>query len=165
MTCSREPRIVQSPPKKLIGIHQKMSLATDSTGALWLNFMPQRKRITKAVNSDLFAMQLYDADYFQHFDPTRVFEKWAAIEVSEFDPVPEQMEKFTLQGGLYAVFDHRGGPATGAETFTYIFRNWLPNSIYELDDRPHFEILGEKYKNNEPDSEEEIWIPIRKNRT
>jgi hypothetical protein len=23
-------------------------------------------------------------------------------------------------------------------------------------------LLGEKYKNNDPDSEEEIWIPIRK---
>ena len=26
---------------------------------------------------------------------------------------------------------------------------------------PHFEILGAQYKNNEPDSEEEIWIPIQ----
>jgi AraC family transcriptional regulator len=32
---------------------------------------------------------------------------------------------------------------------------------YELDDRPHFEILGDKYKNNDPNSEEEIWIPIK----
>jgi len=30
-----------------------------------------------------------------------------------------------------------------------------------LDDRPHFEVLGDKYKNADPDSEEEIWIPIR----
>jgi AraC family transcriptional regulator len=37
----------------------------------------------------------------------------------------------------------------------------LPNSAYELDDREHFELLGEKYKNNDPNSEEEIWIPIR----
>jgi AraC family transcriptional regulator len=29
-----------------------------------------------------------------------------------------------------------------------------------LDDRPHFEVLGEKYKNNDPTSEKEIWIPI-----
>jgi len=25
----------------------------------------------------------------------------------------------------------------------------------------HFELLGEKYKNNHPDSEEEVWIPIK----
>jgi AraC family transcriptional regulator len=38
--------------------------------------------------------------------------------------------------------------------------------MYFLDDRPHFEILGDKYKNGDPDSEEEIWIPIKqKNNT
>lgn len=34
-------------------------------------------------------------------------------------------------------------------------------TIYEIDFRPHFEILGEKYKNNDPGSEEEVWIPVR----
>jgi AraC family transcriptional regulator len=43
-----------------------------------------------------------------------------------------------------------------------MFREWLPASGYELDDRPHFEILGERYKNNDPDSEEELWFPVRK---
>lgn len=27
--------------------------------------------------------------------------------------------------------------------------------------QPHFEVLGEKYKDNDPTSEEEIWIPIK----
>ena len=34
-------------------------------------------------------------------------------------------------------------------------------SKYSIDNRPHFEIIGEKYKNNDPNSEEEIWIPIK----
>jgi AraC family transcriptional regulator len=29
-----------------------------------------------------------------------------------------------------------------------------------LDNRPHFEILGEKYKQGSTDAEEEIWIPV-----
>jgi AraC family transcriptional regulator len=37
----------------------------------------------------------------------------------------------------------------------------LPKSEYELDYRPHFEILGEKYKNNDQLSEEDIFIPIK----
>lgn len=45
--------------------------------------------------------------------------------------------------------------------FQYIFGTWLPASGYYLDNRPHFEILGHKYKNNDPDSEEEIWIPVK----
>jgi len=37
----------------------------------------------------------------------------------------------------------------------------VPSSDYELDNRPQFEILGQKYKNNDPSSEEEIWIPVK----
>jgi AraC family transcriptional regulator len=31
-----------------------------------------------------------------------------------------------------------------------------------LDNKPHFEIMGDQYKNEDPDSEEELWIPIKK---
>lgn len=44
---------------------------------------------------------------------------------------------------------------------TWKLKTWLPASDYNLDNRPHFEVLGEKYKNNDPTSEEEIWIPIK----
>lgn len=72
------------------------------------------------------------------------------------------MNTFILRGGLYAVFIHKGDASKAAQTFQYIFGTWLPNSAYVLDDRPHFEILGEKYKRDSPDSEEEVWIPIKK---
>lgn len=36
------------------------------------------------------------------------------------------------------------------------FNGWLPNSGYLLDDRAHFGILEDNYKNNNPLSEEEI---------
>ncbi|WP_371811654.1 GyrI-like domain-containing protein [Flavobacterium sp. M31R6] len=42
-----------------------------------------------------------------------------------------------------------------------MFRTWIPNSKYDLDHRPHFEILGAKYKKDDPNSEEEIWVPIK----
>ena len=35
------------------------------------------------------------------------------------------------------------------------------NRLYILDNRPHFEVLGGKYKNNDSNSEEEIWIPVK----
>jgi AraC family transcriptional regulator len=93
--------------------------------------------------------------------PDTEFVKWAALEVEDFSYIPEYMQAYTLAGGLYAVFIHIGPPAAFEKTFQYIFNEWLPHSIYTLDDREHFEILGAKYKNNEPDSEEEIWIPIK----
>ena len=70
------------------------------------------------------------------------------------------METYSLAGGLYAVFDYKGS-STDPSIFQHIFGTWLPNSEYMLDDRPHFEVLGDKFKNNDPNSEEEIWIPIK----
>jgi AraC family transcriptional regulator len=82
--------------------------------------------------------------------------------VSDFDFIPYGMQSLLVEEGLYAVFNHVGDVVKARETFSYIFGVWLPNSEYQLDNRPHFEILGTKYKNNAPDSEEEIWIPIKR---
>ena len=70
------------------------------------------------------------------------------------------METFIMTGGLSAVFDYKGLNTDNA-IFRYIFETWIPNSDYVLDNRPHFEVLGDKYRNNDPTSEEEIWIPVR----
>ena len=105
-------------------------------------------------------MQIYKPSHFEHFDPAMEFEKWAVVEVPDFDSIPDHFETFILSNGIYAVFDYKGSSGDSS-IFQYIFQTWLPASGYMLDDRPHFEILGEKYKNQHPDSEEEIWIPIK----
>jgi AraC family transcriptional regulator len=161
-----EPRIEILPEKKLVGKRLTMSLSGNRTFELWQSFMPWRKEIKKSVSPDLFSMQVYDRSFdFWNFNMETEFEKWAAAEVSDFNEIPDGMEAYTLGGGLYAVFIHRGGPGTFSKTFQFIFGYWLPRSDYELDNREHFELLGEKYKNNDPASEEEVWIPIRGKQT
>jgi AraC family transcriptional regulator len=149
------------PEKKLIGKYIQTSFANDRTVELWKNFMPRRKEILNNLSADLLSLQIYDKSFFEHFNPHTTFEKWALVEVSDFDTIPENMKAFTLQGGLYAVFLHKNATSTPEKTFGYIYGTWIPNAEYELDDRPHFEVLGAKYKNNDESSEEEIWIPIR----
>jgi AraC family transcriptional regulator len=157
-----KPRIETITEKKLVGNHMRMTLSDNKTGELWRNFMQRRKEIKNKLNDLLFSMQVYEQlSYFENFNPDIPFEKWAAVEVQDFNSIPAKMEPYKLPGGLYAVFVHRGGAYTGDETFQYIFGTWLPDSEYALDNRPHFELLDEKYKNYVPDSEEEIWIPIK----
>lgn len=152
------PRIEIIPGKKLVGKHLKMSFADNKTVELWRNFMPRRKEIRNNLGDDLISMQVYPESF--SFNPNTEFEKWAVVEVSDFGTIPADMETFHLPGGLYAVFLHKGS-STDNSTFRYIFVTWLPASDYILDNRPHFEVLGEKYKNQDPESEEEIWIPIK----
>ena len=81
-----------------------MSFSNDKTPELWGSFMPRRKEIKNNLNTDLFCMQMYhEAFNGKYFNPDIQFEKWAAVEVTNFDVVPEGMETYTLTGGLYAV--------------------------------------------------------------
>ena len=157
-----EPIIENINEKKLIGMSQKMSLSENTTFKLFSSFMPRRKEIMHSINSETYDLKIYPDNYFLNFNPSTYFTKWALIEVSDVSNVPNDMEIFTLNEGKYAVFKHKGLSKDNS-TFQYIFTNWLPKSDYILDDRPHFEILGEKTKRNDPNSEEEIWIPIKLN--
>ncbi len=156
-----QPRIETLPQKTLVGMHMTMTLDDDKTVLLWQSFMPRRKAIQNQTGAPLYSMQVYGPLFdFDTFQPTTPFEKWAVVEVSSPGSIPDGMEAYTLGGGLYAVFIHKGLPSEGARTFQYIFGTWLPQSGYAVDAREHFELLGAKYKNNDPESEEEIWIPI-----
>jgi len=154
------PRIETLNEKKLVGKRMTMSLVNNLTGALWGGFMPRRREVTNAITTDLFSLQIYAPMHFQNFNPANEFVKWAAVEVSDFENVPTDMESLVLEGGLYAVFDYKGA-SNDPSIFQFIYGVWLPGSEYTLDDRPHFEVLGDKYKNNDPNSEEEIWIPVQ----
>lgn len=153
------PRIEKLKEKKLIGFNVKMSLTNNKTGQLWGRFGPKIKEIKNRVNEDKISMQIYEPSYYQEFSPNKEFEKWATVEVENFNNIPDEMKSFTLKEGLYAVFNYKGSSSDNS-IFQHIFWKWLPNSPYQVDDRPHFEVLGKEYKNNDPNSEEEIWIPI-----
>ncbi|MFK7813261.1 MAG: GyrI-like domain-containing protein [Maribacter sp.] len=157
-----EVRIEVFPRKKLIGKSLRMSLADNKTSQLWKSFMTEKSAIKNTVGTDLYSIQVYDElHYFKNFNPQTEFTKCAAIEVDKHEDIPNDFSSFTIESGLYAVFLHKGTVIEFSKTMQYIFSQWLPQSEYELDNRPHFEVLGEKYKNNDPNSEKEVWIPIR----
>lgn len=159
------PRIEQLEEKKLIGHVIKMSLANNKTDQLWAQFAPRIKEIKNRASEDKISMQIYPPLFYEQFNPNVEFEKWAIVEVKDFEKIPNGMNSFILKKGIYAVFYYKGLSSDNS-IFQYIFSEWLPNSKYVVDDRPHFEVLGLNYKNNNPNSEEEIWIPIReKNKT
>lgn len=154
------PRIEIISEKKLVGQRLTMSFVNYKISELWRNFMPRRKEITNHLTNELISLVIYKPTHFEDFKLTNEFERWATVEVSDFEHVPNEMETFVIPSGLYAVFDYKG-LHTDHSIFQYILGTWLPKSDYVLDNRPHFEILGDKYKNDDPTSEEEIWIPIK----
>lgn len=156
-----QPRIETLNETKLVGKKLTMSFADNKTRELWQSFMPRRKEITNIVNNDLYSIEVYFPLFFTDFNPQAEFEKWAAVAVNDFNNVPNDFDTLTIPEGQYAVFIHKGPASEGQKTYGYILQEWLPKSEYILDERPHFALMGEKYKNDDPNSEEEIWIPIR----
>src|SRR5436309_2283099 len=123
-----------------------MSFSKNRTNELWQAFMSQRNKIKNSIGTNLYSVEVYPPQFFARFDPEKEFDKWAAVEVTDFDAVPEGMETVTLSPGVYAVFTHQGTAAEGFKTYRYIFDTWLPASDFLLDDLPHFAIMGEKYR-------------------
>ena len=149
--------------KILCGLSMEMSLIENKTKELWSAFMPQKKSILNSTSSDLFSLQCYHRLFdYKNFNPSQPFIKWAAIEVKNRINLPSQLQTFDLAGGLYAVFIHHGTPQEFHKTLAFIFQEWLPDSLYEVDERPHFELLKENYRPDDPQAKEEVWIPIIK---
>ncbi|HEU4495849.1 MAG TPA: GyrI-like domain-containing protein [Flavobacterium sp.] len=156
-----DPRLETAKEKKLVVISRKMSVAENLTFLLWNSFMKRKSEILNAVSPELYSIQTYEKGYFENFNPRNTFTKMAGIEVSSFEMIPDGMEAYVLEGGKYAVFQYKGHPKDGGTFFQHIFQKWLPSSGYVIDDRAHFEVLGEKYNNSSSGSEEEIWIPVK----
>jgi AraC family transcriptional regulator len=153
------PKIKTFPTTKFIGKNVTFTYADFRAFELWSSFMPRRKEIQNAIGSDLYNIQINPKNF--DFQPNTPFVKWAAVAVVNFEVIPNGMETLEIPEGLYAVFNYKGDQSNVAAFFRTIYTEWLPNSDYQLDDHPQFEILGEKYKNNDPNSEEEIWIPVK----
>jgi AraC family transcriptional regulator len=158
---SLQPSLRQFKSTELVGMSLKMSFLQNRTHELWSSFMPRKKEIGQLRSNDLFSVEVYEQDHFVSFNPARFFEKWACVETDHSGVLPEGMKKLLIPEGLYAVFTHRGTALESINTYRYIFEDWLPASHFSLDSRPHFAVMGEKYKHESADSEEEVWIPVR----
>lgn len=149
------------PSKKFIGKNLTMNFIQNQTPQLWQSFMPIKNSIKNAVGIELYSIEEYPSNFFKNFNPNTDFKKWAAIEVSNFDSISENLETLIVPEGKYAVFLYKGKPENAQPFFQNIFTKWLPEQNLKVDNRPHLAIMGEKYKNNSEESEEEIWIPIK----
>ncbi|WP_299122968.1 GyrI-like domain-containing protein [uncultured Winogradskyella sp.] len=150
------PKIITLSEKNIIGMQSTMHYGEyQNIVALWKRFMPRRREVLNAANEEHIAIQVYDD--FNNFEKS--FDIWACVEVSSLNDIPKGMLPYTIPKGEYAVFLHKGMDA--ASTYKKIMTDWLPTSSYEIDDRPHFQVMGAKYKNGSPDSEEDFYVPVK----
>lgn len=157
-----EPRIENLSEITLVGKKTRMSLVENKTAALWQSFMPRKREIENVQGPNLYSVEVYDSlDYFRNFDFHNTYTKWAAVKVLTTLNIPKEMEILQIPEGTYATFHYKGKASEVGKMYQEILTKWLASSKYALDNRPHFAVMGEKYKNEHPDSEEELWIPVK----
>jgi len=162
---TRKPKITTISEKKIVGMQSKISFAemASSTTKLWQSFMPNKNQISHIANPNLWSIQVFGPSLkLEEINPNTVFDKWAAAEVISFENIPKNMKTMLIPKGMYAVFIHHGPASTFYKTSQYIFEEWLPNSDYQIDNRPHFEIMKSDYNPNSMEAQETVWIPIKK---
>jgi len=155
-----QAEIFKIDTKIIVGIPIEMSLIENKTGDVFRSFMPRRNEVVNRSNMDVLDLKLYGSSYFQKFNPTNTFIKWAGVEVDQLAEIPGGMDTYTIEEGVYAMFMNHG-LEENSNMFQYIFTEWLPSSEYVLDDRPHFDVLGEDYQKREEDAMSEIWVPVK----
>lgn len=133
----------------------------EDTKQLAQTFMPRRAEVNSRIGKHVFSIQNYGSS-FMPSNPKSEFEKWVGVEVTDFNNVPDGMKTFVISSGTYVVFNFKGSESEFSKSRVYIFKEWLPNSGYQLDQKAHFEILNEDYSKDFHNIEEEIWIPIIK---
>lgn len=157
-----EPKIVEVLDRLLVATRLSMSLSNNQTRALWQGFRPRIKEVANREGTDFYSIQhLPEGVTWETFSPKTEFVKLAAIEVAKQENIPNGMEAYTLKGGKYAVFIHHGPASAFAKTFQFIFGQWLPNSTFVVDKRDQFEVLSGSYRPDDPNAQEEVWIPIK----
>ena len=151
------PEIRHFEGAKLLGASAPMDLHSFNPGPLWGQLMPRLHTITNRTSEDLISLRTYAG--IPKFGPNEnpQFTYWAGVETSDSHPELSHLE---IPAGTYAVFQYKGR-SSDSSIWIHIYSRWLPSSPWQLDERPHFERLGTKYKNDDPESEEEIWIPVK----
>lgn len=124
-------------------------------------FMPRKNEVLNRVGEHTFSIQDYKQQDFKVITPQATFDKWFAVEVANFNSVPNGMETLVLKGGDYLVINYKGTLANFPKVWQFVLNDWFPKHNYELDYRPHFEKLPASYNPMNVENEEEVWIPIR----
>jgi AraC family transcriptional regulator len=158
-----EAEIIFLKEKKLIGMSLLSSFSENNTPLLWKRFMPRRHEIPNRTDNNLVSLRVFQPGFsFENFHSELNFHQWAAVEVSHFQSLPSGMQSHIIPAGNFAKFRYKGASSGGDQLFQFIFMEWLPQSGFQFTAGFHFEVLGNNYKNDSTDSEEEIWIPIQK---
>lgn len=151
-----EPKFVTKPAFSVAGLLYHGKPMSSEIPQLWTKFMEQASDVQQGIHPEV----CYGV--CDHFDEkTGDFDYLAAVEVVADAVQTAPIVKWDLPAQEYAVFTTTL-PKIG-ETFDYIYQRWLPGSGYQRGMGPEFEFYPETFEPEDPASEFDVAIPVKKN--
>jgi AraC family transcriptional regulator len=149
-----EPKIVEREAFTVVGMRYHGKNEKGEIPQLWGVFGPRVQEIKDVCNHSV----CYGiSDNMDH--TTGEFDYIAGLEVSAAEEVPKGMVCWEVPAGKYAVFA-TALPKIG-ETFMYAYKTWMPKSGHEATGGPDFELYDHNFDNQDPNSQFEVFIPIK----
>jgi AraC family transcriptional regulator len=153
-----KPKIKEIKPKKVIYIHSIGDY--NELGPVWerlTKFMQKKKLFS--FGTECLGLSYDDPEVTD----TEKLRYDACFTVSkEVKPEGEVGYK-EIEGGLFAIFRHKGPYSKLSETYDQIYKNWLSTSGYELRDVPPLEVyLSDPEKTKPENLKTDIYVGIIK---
>ncbi len=146
-TNKMETKIIEKPEMSIVGITLKTSFKDDRNKTeippFFHNVLEEGKleQIPDRLNTNqlcVFEMKKDNPD----------FNYTMGVEVSKTDNAPHEMTKLTLPAGKYvAIKIIKRGPEDVGQAFGYIYKEYIPNSIYIPTGEPAFIYYDDEFFN------------------
>ncbi|MEH6836918.1 MULTISPECIES: AraC family transcriptional regulator [Falsihalocynthiibacter] len=151
-----EPNIVVRSEVRVIGTARQYTEEDLDMDTLWSAFREEVVHISNRVGRDAFGIY----EEYQESEDGVGFSYICAVEVSDFDNIPDGMIARVIPSHLYAVFQHEGPVSSLPETMKYIWGSWLPKSDYEYVEKPDFELYSPDAQPKGADKTLFLHIPV-----
>lgn len=149
-----EPKIIDRPAFKVVGMKYRGNNENEEIPQLWDEFWPRLQEIGHR-SPEYVAYGIID-----NFDEEmQVFDYVAGVEVDSLADVPEGMTGVEVPAQTYAAFECT--LPTLMDTIRHVYEGWLPGSGYTRAPGPEFELYDERFDIAQGKLGMSIYIPIR----
>ena len=156
------PQIKHKDAFRVVGIACQNTMKNNIIPSLWNEFdIMICDKITECLNpGTAFGICFYQDQSVVNEDTP--FTYLAGVEFPLEKAVPEGLEYRDISDADYAVFEHCGSLDTLSQTYSFIYKEWLPNSGFQRKKSDDFELYDHRFQFGTEKSIMEIWVPIEK---
>lgn len=149
-----EPKIVIRPAFTVVGVRYHGKNENNEIPQMWEAFGPRMHEVKQVINPQVCYGISDNMD-----EDTHEFDYIAGCEVASAADIPEGMVSWVVPAGTYAIFTTTL-PRVG-QTFQHAYHTWMPQSGYQGTGGPDFELYDEQFDPRDPQSEFDLYIPIK----